>query len=106
MTKSGGMTFWGNSRKRSAEFFPSPEPPTGPNEISYGEHSPAFAKQGYSIVVDIEALNSVLEAPSPDEWTTSDYLRTIAYMNVLDMQCFDVQDEPVNGIGSEDGGFG
>lgn len=53
--------------------------------------------------MDKEALDSVLEAPSPDEWTTSDYLGTMAYVNVLDMQWFDVHDEPDNGIGSEVG---
>lgn len=34
---------------------------------------------------------------------TSDYLGTMAYVNALDMQWFDVHDEPDNGIGSEVG---
>ncbi|KAJ5643143.1 uncharacterized protein N7484_005650 [Penicillium longicatenatum] len=69
----------------------------------YGEYCPAFVRQGYPIVVDKDALDSVIEAPSPDAWTDGDYLRTMAYVNVLDMQWFDVQDEPNNGIGSEVG---
>ncbi|KAJ5645770.1 hypothetical protein N7490_002142 [Penicillium lividum] len=69
----------------------------------YGEHCPAFIRQGYPVIVDKEALNSVLEATSPDVWTAGDSLRTMAYVNVLDMQWFEVQDEPDNGIGSEVG---
>ncbi|KAJ5650762.1 uncharacterized protein N7484_004485 [Penicillium longicatenatum] len=68
-----------------------------------GEYCPAFVRQGYPVVVDKEALDSVLEASSPDAWTPGDNLRTMAYVNVLDMQWFDAQDEPDNGIGSEVG---
>jgi hypothetical protein len=103
MRKFGGMDY-GLFLTQSADFFSRLlSRHRDLMKYLYGEYCPAFVRQGYPIVVDKDAPDSVVEAPSPDAWTDGDYLRTMAYVNVLDMQWFDVQDEPDNGIGSEVG---
>lgn len=68
-----------------------------------GEYTSSLVRHGYPIVVDKEALDSVLEGPEPDAWTPVDRRKSMAYVNVLNMQWFDLQGEAGSGIGSEVG---
>ncbi|KAF4163925.1 hypothetical protein CNMCM6936_000149 [Aspergillus lentulus] len=59
----------------------------------YGEYQPGDIRHGYPIVVDREALESVLRGPAPSEWRAADYRTSTAYVIVLNMSWFDQMEE-------------
>ncbi|GFF24613.1 hypothetical protein IFM58399_00728 [Aspergillus lentulus] len=59
----------------------------------YGEYQPGDIRHGYPIVVDREALESVLRGPAPSEWRAADYRTSTACVIVLNMSWFDQMEE-------------
>jgi hypothetical protein len=71
----------------------------------YGEYHATLVQHGFPIIVDKEALDSVLEGKPPAEWRGSDSRQSMAHVIVLDMQWFDLRDGPheEEDLGSEVG---
>ncbi|RHZ57399.1 uncharacterized protein CDV56_105740 [Aspergillus thermomutatus] len=59
----------------------------------YGEYHPGDVQHGYPIMVDREALDSVLEGTAPSEWRAADFRASTAHVIVLNMNWFDQMEE-------------
>lgn len=59
----------------------------------YGAYQPGDVRHGYPIMVDQEALESVLRGTAPSEWRAADYRTSTAHVIVLNMSWFDQMEE-------------
>lgn len=58
-------------------------------ESLYGAYTPGFVRHSFPLIVDKEALDSVVEGSAPTEWRFKDYQNPRSHVIVLDMNWFD-----------------